>query len=190
MRNNLLVYGMGLALLPFILSSCGNTREITYMQGKFDTAKLSEIKVIEPVIQKGDLLSIIVYSDNPAATALYNQSLIIVSSSGSGNPSSQSSGGGSGGGSGSSAGAVSAGSPTTPGYLVDERGNIEFQGVGLLHVEGLTKGQLKDTLDTKLKEYLKNSKEQNENDKNNNQNKQGAASNSNSVKNEKKNIKK
>ena len=149
---------MGLALLSFMVSSCGNTREITYMQGKFDTAKLSEVKVIEPVIQKGDLLSIIVYSDNPTATAIYNQSLITVSNGASSNPSGGGGGstGGAGGGSGSSAGAISAGSPTTPGYLVDERGDIQFQGLGLLHVEGLTKNNLKDTLDLRLKDYLKN----------------------------------
>jgi polysaccharide export outer membrane protein len=123
------------------------------MQGKFDTAKLSEIKVPEPTIRKGDLLSIIVYSDNPTATALYNQSLIAVGNSSGGSASSSS---GDGGGSGSMAGAVPAGSPTTPGYLVDESGNIQFQGLGLLHVEGLTKIQLKDTLDTRLLPFLKN----------------------------------
>src|SRR5258706_7878534 len=63
-----------------LLSSCGDMRHLTYMQGKFDTAKLSQINIVEPVIQKGDLLSIIVYSDNPAATALYNQPLIAVAS--------------------------------------------------------------------------------------------------------------
>src|ERR1700743_3803251 len=46
--------------------------------------------------------------------------------------------------------------PPDPGYLVDEKGDIQFQGLGLLHVEGLTKSALKDTLDSRLKEYLKN----------------------------------
>ena len=44
------------------------------MQGKFDTAKLSVINPVEPIIRKGDILSIIVYSDNPEATKIYNQS--------------------------------------------------------------------------------------------------------------------
>lgn len=150
-RKGLLVYGAGLMCLTCILTSCGNTRQITYMQGKFDTAKLREVKISEPTIQKGDLLSIIVYSDNPTATALFNQSLIIVGNSGG------SSGGATNGGTGSMTGVVNgSSSPTTAGYLVDDAGNIQFQGLGLLHVEGMTKGLLKDTLDVRLKEYLKN----------------------------------
>ncbi len=58
------------------LSSCGNARQLMLMQGKFDTAKLSVINPVEPIIRKGDILSIIVYSDNPDATKIYNQSLI------------------------------------------------------------------------------------------------------------------
>jgi polysaccharide export outer membrane protein len=145
-------------LLSILLPSCFSTRQVTYMQGTFDTAALSQIKIPEPVVRQGDLLNIIVYSDNPEATALFNQSVITVSngagsvSSGSGN----SGAGGAGGGTGSNAGALGAGSPTTPGYQVDEEGNIQFQGLGRLHVEGLTKAQLKDTLDSRLLSYLKN----------------------------------
>src|ERR1700742_2963348 len=82
--RSMLVFAAGLLLLAFTCSSCGDTRQITYMQGKFDTAKLSEIKIPEPTIQKGDLVEIIVYSDNPTATALYNQSLITVGSNAGG----------------------------------------------------------------------------------------------------------
>jgi len=153
MRKSWLVFGAGLVILACSMASCGNTRHLTYMQGKFDTTKLSEVVITEPVIRKGDLLSIIVYSDNPTATALYNQSLVTVGSSAGQTASGAN---GAGGGSGSSAGASGAGSPTTPGYLVDEKGDIEFQGLGRLHVEGLTKGALKDTLDARLMVYLKN----------------------------------
>jgi polysaccharide export outer membrane protein len=146
---------VGMVLLVVAFCSCGDTRQLTYMQGKFDTAKLSQIQISEPVFRKGDLVSIIVYSDNPTATALYNQSLVVVSSGAS---SSGSGGGGNGasGGSGSMSGTTGGGSPTTPGYLVDERGNIQFQGLGELHIDGLTKQQLRDLLDARLKEYLKN----------------------------------
>ena len=154
MRKGWFVFAAGLVVFACSMTSCGNTRHLTYMQGKFDTTKLSEVHFTEPVVRKGDLLSIIVYSDNPTATALYNQALIAVSSGGA----SQSGSGanGAGGGSGSNAGAAGAGSPTTPGYLVDENGDIDFQGLGRLHVEGLTKNQLKDSLDIRLKDYLKN----------------------------------
>jgi polysaccharide export outer membrane protein len=140
----------GLLVLSFAFCSCGDTRHLTYMQGKFDTTKLSQIQVNEPKIQVGDLLQIIVFSDNPAATALFNQALITSVSSGT------AASGSSQGGTGSTAGTVTTGSPTTPGYLVDEKGNIQFQGLGLLHVASLTKSQLKDTLDSRLIEFLKN----------------------------------
>ncbi|HMH23170.1 MAG TPA: polysaccharide biosynthesis/export family protein [Puia sp.] len=143
--------GLGPMILAVMISSCGNTRQLVYMQGKFDTARLSQIPFNEAVIQKGDLLSIIVYSDNPSATALYNQSVIIAGANvggGNTNP---------GGGTGSTSGALmGVGSPTVPGYLVDEEGNIQFQSVGILHVEGLTKAKLKELLDSKLKAYLNN----------------------------------
>lgn len=153
--------GTVILFLVVTLSSCGNTRRLTYMRGKFDTASLSEIKIVDPVIQKGDLLSIVFYSDNPGATSIYNQSLITVatqSGAGSigGGGGGSNSNTGSGGGTGSTSGLTSPASPLSPGYLVDENGCIQFYGLGLLHVEGLSKSQLKDTLNSKLKDVLKN----------------------------------
>ena len=43
-----------------------------------------------------------------------------------------------------------------PGYQVDVDGNIVFQGLGKIKVEGLTKAALKDTLDARLEPFLKN----------------------------------
>jgi polysaccharide export outer membrane protein len=109
------------------------------MQGQFDTAQLSQVNPVEPVIRRGDILSIIVYSDNPDATKIYNQSLITTANAA-----------GQAGGSQTMAGL----SPAAPGYQVDQNGNIMFQGIGLIHVEGLTKAQLKDTLDMRLTPFL------------------------------------
>jgi polysaccharide export outer membrane protein len=153
-KNHKTIYTaiLGCFVLATFFCSCGNTRELTYMQGGFDTAKLSQIKITEPVIRKGDLLSIIVYSDNPAATALYNQSIGMATSM----PASTTNGNtNAGGGTGSITG-VQQGvtSPSSPGYLVDDDGCIQFQGLGNLHVEGLTKAQLKALLDSKLKDTL------------------------------------
>ncbi len=140
--------GLGYLLLLLLCSSCANTRHLTYMQGKFDTAALSKIDLKEPVIRKGDLLSIIVYSDNPEATALFNQAQIGNTSSGSTGASAS----GAVAGLGSSNGG---GNPGTGGYLVDEMGNIEFQGLGRMHVEGMIRRELKDSLEQRLKEFLK-----------------------------------
>lgn len=115
-----------LSLVALVLASCGSTRNLQYMQGGFDTSKLSSYNIPVPVIQKGDLLSIIVFSDNPAATMIYNQSMI------------------------ASGGAANGGGSAGPGYLVDEEGNIQFQGIGKLHVEGFTKNRLSDSLASRL----------------------------------------
>jgi polysaccharide export outer membrane protein len=139
------LYVLAFGLMAGMLSSCGSTRPFTYMQGKFDTAKLSQIIISDPVIRKGDLLNIIVYSDNPQATAIYNQPLITTASSS----------GAAAANGGSAAPAIGV-SPATSGYLVDERGNIAFQGIGFLHIEGLTRMQLIDTLNSRLGAFLKN----------------------------------
>jgi polysaccharide biosynthesis/export protein len=113
------------------LSSCGNTRPLQYVQGHFDTAQLSSYQVKEPVIQTGDLLNIIVYSDNPTATEIYN----LPNTGGTGE---------------------SGMSTIATGYLVDDQGNIQMQGIGRLHVAGLTKDQLADILRPKHSIVLQN----------------------------------
>jgi polysaccharide export outer membrane protein len=160
MKNHLIGCAAALIIGSFLFPSCVNTRNLTYMQGSFDTTALSKVKIPEARVRPGDLLSIIIYSDNPEASVLYNQSLIMVgsssASSSSGGAGATGTGGG-GGGTGSTAGAIGGGSPTTPGYLVDEDGNIQFQSpdIGTLHVEGLTRDSLKILLDSKLKAFLK-----------------------------------
>ena len=114
------------------LFSCGDVKKLQYMQGGFDTARLSNYTLSSPIIQKGDLLGIIVYSDNPQATVLYNQA------------------------GGNVSGITVQSGAQTAGYLVDEEGNIQFQGIGTLHVDSLTKPQLIALLNSKLKEYLQN----------------------------------
>ena len=123
--RNLLLF-----IVTVYLTACVTNRPLQYVQGRFDTAQLSRYVPKEAVIQKGDLLSITVYSDNPQATALYNSPNV--------------------------AGGSTGGSAGTSGYLVDDEGNIQFQGVGNLKVGGLTKKQLTALLDAKLTLYLKN----------------------------------
>jgi polysaccharide export outer membrane protein len=121
-------------------SSCVSTRSLQYMQGSFDTAKLSTYNLPQLIIQKGDLLSIVVYSDNPAASAIYNQAGAAVVS----------------GVSAASSAVMPNAAMPTQGYLVNETGDIQFQSLGTLHVEGLTKTQLTDTLNRRLAVYLTN----------------------------------
>ena len=118
------------AIVALNLFSCRPSNQLQYLQGASDTIPVQNLKIPEPIIQKGDLLSIIVYSDNAANTALYNLPM-------------------------ANTGLTAGGSGASPvGYLVDNEGNITFQGLGLLHVDGLTKKGLTDLLNTRLKDTL------------------------------------
>lgn len=145
LKKPLFTFVPALVIVSIMLSSCGTTRPYVYMQGSFDTAALSKVKITDPIIQKGDLVSIIVYSDNPEVTKIFNQQVITAALANSSSSASSA---------GEASQSVTGVTPSAPGYLVDENGNIEFQGLGLLRIEGLTKGGLKNLLDSKLKDTL------------------------------------
>jgi len=128
-------------VLSLLLFSCRTTRPVQYLEGPIDTATISRIHLPEPQIQKGDLIGITVYSDNPGATAIFNQqmntALTTDATAGSGTS--------------------GAGTTSMPGYLVDGNGNIRFQILGELPVAGLTRTELEALLKEKLAgKYLSN----------------------------------
>lgn len=134
------------AILGVLLSSCRTTKPVQYLQGKADSSTLSQINLPEARIQKGDLIGITVYSDNPEATAIFNQQMNTNMAAGA-IP---------GAGTGAAIATVSS-NQSMPGYLVDTRGNIRFQVLGELPVEGLTKNELEALLKEKLAgKYLSN----------------------------------
>jgi len=126
------------------LFSCKTQRQAQYLTGPLDSAALSHITVPEPIIQKGDLVGITVYSDNAEASAAFNQQMTTSAAS-----SATQSGG-------NLIGVPGTTNQTMPGYLVDAAGNIRFQTLGELHVEGLNKAQLDSMLKVQLVKYLKN----------------------------------
>jgi polysaccharide export outer membrane protein len=127
------------------LTSCTSYKEIQYLQGNIDSAKYSEFKVPEQKIQKGDQLSIAVFSDNAAASALFNNGGSLgTQQSGAVNQN-------------SSGAMMNAGNTVGSVYDVDQEGNIFFPQVGKIYVEGLTRDGLKALLDSRLKDkYLTN----------------------------------
>ncbi|HEX2845619.1 MAG TPA: polysaccharide biosynthesis/export family protein [Chitinophagaceae bacterium] len=127
------------SLLPLLVSfyfiSCGTQQKMpTYLQNYSDSSGKQAVNVPDLLIQKNDMLSIQVYSASTKpeiSDALYNLPVAAPSSS-----------------TGSSGGSVS----TSPGYLVDNSGNIEYPRVGILHVEGLTKNELADLIKKRINE--------------------------------------
>lgn len=118
-----------------ITSSCGNVKNLQYLQGSFDTARLEKVQVPEPIIQKGDLLGITVYSDDPLATAAVTNPLANIATSSVSNT------GGANGSSGTTSGAS-----TLQGFVVSQLGEIQLYKLGTIAAEGKTKKQLSDTL--------------------------------------------
>lgn len=110
-----------------VFSSCRTQKVVNnnYLLNVSDTTIRDSVAFALPVIQKGDMLSIRVYSlangVDPRADAPYN----LIETTGAGTT----------GGSG---------------FLVDESGNIEYPQIGLLHVEGLTREQLAEEIKKRL----------------------------------------
>lgn len=113
------------------MSSCGDIKQLQYVQGNFDSARLSKVNFAEPVIQKGDILGITVYSESELASSLYNQASTEKAATG--------------------AGPVQAGGKAE-GYLVEQDGTIIVNKLGRFSVEGLTKKQLAEQLTKKYVE--------------------------------------
>lgn len=124
-----------------ILSSCGDSRKLQYLQGPLEPTAYAQINYKEPVVQFGDILSITVYSDDARASALYNQLPVSVSA-----PQTISSG---------SSGASNTVQGSNAGYLVDPNGNIYFHSLGNIPVRGLTRAQVATLVSSKLDTVLK-----------------------------------
>ncbi len=105
---------IGFICFSFAVTSCVNTREVTYFNDVKDTSLVSSTIISETVIQKNDILNISVSSLNAEASSIYN-----TPNNATGNTN------------------------NLTGYLVDGGGNIQFPVLGRIKAESLTKEQLK-----------------------------------------------
>ncbi|PZR11677.1 MAG: sugar transporter [Flavobacterium psychrophilum] len=124
-------------------SSCGNVKNLQYIQGTFDTAKLSKVQFIDPVIQTGDLLGITLYSDDAKATAaVIAQPATAEIDASESRP----------------LGTGSATTKAASGYLVSQDGFIQLYKIGRIKAAGMTKKQLADSLSNRyvILDLLKN----------------------------------
>lgn len=142
-----------LLFLPAVLlvSSCYNTKNVAYFQDLNDTAGIYTQRMLDTIqtrIQADDILSIVVNSINPQATAPFNTGNISPALPAvpqvSQNPYS---------GTTVNPSALD-GSNTLKGYLVDKNGNIDFPVLGNIHVAGLTIVEFRDSLKKRLDQYL------------------------------------
>ncbi len=126
-------------IAAILLVSCKTNQKLTeqsiYFKNISDSMLIQKaLQEYEPIMQKGDILSIVVITPNESSTRLFNRP----NASGSSSTPDGSSGGSSSGG----------------GYLIDEKGNISIPYLGYVKAAGLTRMQLTDTLTTQLRRYI------------------------------------
>lgn len=127
-------FALGLsAMLVFVVlfTSCASTKGVVYFNEIGDTKIKSPYGLQEPVIQVNDIISIVISSLNPEASAVFNapnESSFVTSSASSTN------------------------NRLTIGYLVNTEGNIQFPILGSIHVAGMTKSELSKYLADQLTE--------------------------------------
>jgi polysaccharide export outer membrane protein len=122
-------------------SSCRIIKPTAYFRTLGSDTAINQFvsKNMESKIVKNDVLTISVSSLNKMEDEYYNGSSVSSSSS-----------------SGSSSSEVSSGTTSKgQGYAVDLEGNIQIHNLGKIHVEGMTRKQLKDSLEISLLPYLK-----------------------------------
>jgi polysaccharide export outer membrane protein len=113
-----------LCSLLFSVTACVNTKKAIYFRGQGDAVIRSRDYIPETIIESNDILSILVSSLNQDASSAFNLSNTtdVTSTTASGNRN------------------------ESAGYLVSHEGIIQFPQLGSIHVAGLTKDQLQDTL--------------------------------------------
>ena len=132
MKKYLQVF-LNIALL-LILFNCKPKQNIVYMSNNNFEAEVSQAKYSGLHIQEGDQLQILVSAFDDIAVRPFNLS----SMSGTGN----------------SGGASGTGTSSPSQYIVNSDGSIIFPVLGTVFCKGMTKTQLKDDLESRLKRYL------------------------------------
>ncbi len=138
MRTYFLLGILSVTLFSACVSPEKLRKENVYFNEGLDTAKLGQYQLIEPIIQKGDLLQITISSRSSSTNQLFSQ-----------NYSSSSSG--------SATGVSSSGAGVSAsGYLVDiTTGEIKLPLLGIIAADGMTKIQLEKEIIKRTSEYLK-----------------------------------
>lgn len=140
--NRLLSLSTALCLL--FLSSCVSPeklrKETVYFNEGLDTAKLNQYQLVEPIIQKGDLLQVNISSRSSSLNQLFSQNY----SQGTVGAGSAVAGSGAGSGGASN------------NYLVDIiTGEIKLPLLGIIHADGMTKLELEKEIVKRAAEYLR-----------------------------------
>lgn len=135
--------GLLVFLIIVLFSSCISNeklrKEQVYFNEGLDTAKIRQYSLLEPIIQKGDLLQISIVSRSSSSNQLFSNNY----SPGSLTP-------------GTTGGTVMGGGGGANSYLVDiVTGEIKLPLLGIIPADGMTKLQLEKEIIKRASEFLK-----------------------------------
>lgn len=122
------------AAAVLVLASCGSREKIVYIQGADEIGTFQNATVYNPTIQPDDRLTILVNCKEPELAAPFNMMLKPRAFTSEAQVTLS----------------YSSGSPQI--FWVNPEGNISYPTIGDLHVEGMTRIELKDKLENYLKE--------------------------------------
>jgi polysaccharide biosynthesis/export protein len=120
--NRTLPFIFTVLLYGIVLCSCANMKKVVYLNDIKDKEFNNAIDIMEPVIQKNDLLSITVSSPNAIASQPFNTPITV------------------------STQIIGYSSTQASGYLVDPDGYIDMPMLGRVKAGGLTKKELKENI--------------------------------------------
>jgi polysaccharide biosynthesis/export protein len=113
-----------ISFLIIVFTSCTTPRKVAYFNDVKDSTLIASKGELEPIIQKKDILSIIVTSLSNEATIIFNTPNLPITNNA----------------------ATSPNMPETAGYLVGQDGFIKFPILGDLQAAGLTQKQLENNI--------------------------------------------
>jgi len=127
----------GVFFLTFLfLFSCTSNKQVLYYQDSDTLPKSTAFTSYEITFQPDDLLSIVVSAENQEVAAPFNLTSVNLRSS--------------------TQASIASGQETQQLYLIDVHGYIQFPVLGAVKVAGLTRSQLLQDLQNKIRKYIQN----------------------------------
>lgn len=129
--GNILPKFLAFSVIAFLVGSCGSKKDIVYFQDTTAFETLVGENNFEPKFKVDDEISIFVSTLNPEASVPFNLFRRLGESG------------------------TQAADESQVNYLVDKRGEIDFPVIGKIQVVGLSPEELRQLLQERLSEYLK-----------------------------------
>ena len=121
-----------------LMSACSTPKNITYFQDVTDGMEIVPQKQLDIRVQPGDKLQIIVSTQDPTLSTLFN---LVQLQNRLGNTTSSAT---------LSPSAANSGNGQTAYYTVDKKGDINFPVVGKIHIGGMTRSEVAECIENRL----------------------------------------